>query len=199
MPRDWASYNDALVNEVTFIFSRKLLDMFKVFDVEGKRIGRPPYPNSLIIFLAIIRAYFNLPYRQTEGIAKLLLPKLGIKVPDHSTIHRRIRKLSIPIDIDTSGKVFELAIDSTGYKVTNRGEWMRHKWKRRRGYVKLHIAVDVRSKKVIALEVTDERVGDNRKFKDLVKNACKKGREGICRYRLEGKTSTFYMPWERKP
>jgi hypothetical protein len=35
-----------------------------------------------------------------------------------------------------------IAIDSTiGVKVTNRGEWIRHKWNVKRGYLKIHVAV----------------------------------------------------------
>lgn len=30
----------------------------------------------------------------------------------------------------------------------------------RRGYLKIHIAVDVKQKKILALEVTDEKVGE---------------------------------------
>jgi len=110
----------------------------------------------------------------------MLLERLGIKVPDYSTINRRIRNLTVPIDIvvdddvvdesnnnnnNNNNNIYELAIDSTGYKVTNRGDWIREKWgkdKRRKGYVKLHIAVDVRSKKIISLEVTDESITDSK-------------------------------------
>ncbi len=45
---------------------------------------------------------------------------------------------------------------------------MRAKWKVKRGYVKLHIAVDVKTKKIVSLEVTDESVGDSREFKPLI-------------------------------
>jgi len=87
----------------------------------------------------------------------------SIDVPDHLTLNRRIRKLTIPVDIDISNNnIYELAIDSTGYKVSNRGDWIREKWKRRKGYIKLHIAVDIKSKKIVSLEVTDESVGDSK-------------------------------------
>jgi hypothetical protein len=46
-----------------------------------------------------------------------------------------------------------IAVDSTGIKVTNRGEWMRRK---RKGYIKIHVAVDTRTKQVVSLEVSDE-------------------------------------------
>lgn len=66
-----------------------------------------------------------------------------------------------------------VAIDASGVKVTNRGEWVHEQWNRKpkRGYLKIHIAVDIRTKKILALEVTDERTGDNKKFKPLVKRA----------------------------
>lgn len=40
-------------------------------------------------------------------------------------------------------------LDSTGIKVTNRGEWLLpHKWNvRRKGYLKIHVAVDIKEKK----------------------------------------------------
>jgi hypothetical protein len=44
---------------------------------------------------------------------------------------------------------------------------VREKWKRRRGYVNLHIAVDVKSSNIVSLEVTDESIGDSKEFKPL--------------------------------
>jgi len=52
---------------------------------------------------------------------------------------------------------------------------MREKWKRRRGWIKIHFAVDVETKQVTAYEVTDE-AHDNGKFKDLVGKSCKRAR-----------------------
>ena len=52
---------------------------------------------------------------------------------------------------------------------------MRHKWKVKRGYLKIHIAVDVKRKKILALKVTDERIGDGRMLQPLVEEASEKG------------------------
>jgi hypothetical protein len=52
-----------------------------------------------------------------------------------------------------------VAIDPTGWKVTDRGEWMREKWKR--GWIKVHIVVDVKSKRLLGVEIIDERVVDH--------------------------------------
>jgi len=60
-------------------------------------------------------------------------------------------------------------------KVTNRGEWIRHKWKTRKGWIKVHIAVDVKTKKLLALEITDERTGDGKMLKPLVEQVKRRG------------------------
>ena len=49
---------------------------------------------------------------------------------------------------------FVIAIDSTGVKVTNRGEWIRHKWNVKRGYLKIHVAVDIKKKRILSLHAT---------------------------------------------
>ena len=49
---------------------------------------------------------------------------------------------------------------------------MRRKWKGGdRGFLKIHIAVDVKRKKILALEVTSEKVGDGRMLRPLVEEA----------------------------
>src|SRR6476659_11138917 len=68
-----------------------------------------------------------------------------------------------------------IAVDSTGIKVTNRGEWIREKWnnnnnKKRRGFIKIHIAVNVRTKKILSMEVTKEDVYDGKMLKKVVDN-----------------------------
>ena len=59
-----------------------------------------------------------------------------------------------------SDKDIIIAIDSTGIKVTNRGQWMQEKWniKKKKGYLKIHIAVNIKTKEILALEVTDEKI-----------------------------------------
>ncbi len=59
-----------------------------------------------------------------------------------------------------------IALDSTGIKVANRGgEWMRHKWHVRKGYLKIHVSVDIKKKRILSLEVTNEEVHDGKMLK----------------------------------
>ena len=101
---------------------------------------------------------------------------------DYTTINRRINRLDIKIKEDSKGKEFEddyivIAIDSTGIKVTNRGQWMRDKWKARnnknKGYLKIHIAVNVKSKKILSMKITDEHVHDSKVLPQLVEDIIK--------------------------
>ena len=54
--------------------------------------------------------------------------------PIYITINRRINRLDIKIkEDDNKNKKFKdeyivISIDSTGIKITNRGQWMREKW-----------------------------------------------------------------------
>ena len=46
-----------------------------------------------------------------------------------------------------------------------------HKWHVRKGYLKIHIAVDIEKKRIVSLEVTSEEVHDGKMLKKLVDNA----------------------------
>ena len=74
-------------------------------------------------------------------------------------------------DIDKSSlhdDYFVIAIDSTGIKVSNRGEWIRNRWNVKRGYLKIHVAVDIKRKRILSLNVTNEQVHDGKVLPELV-------------------------------
>ncbi len=84
--------------------------------------------------------YFGLPFRQTEWMIRAYCNRIPA-VPDFTSIHKRVNKLDIKIDDSIDGdseNEILLAIDSTGIKVVNIGEWMRQKWHMRRGFLKIH-------------------------------------------------------------
>ncbi|MGB9169892.1 MAG: transposase [Nitrososphaeraceae archaeon] len=62
-------------------------------------------------------------------------------------------------------------MDSTiGVKVTNRGrEWIKHKWNVKRDYLKIHVALDIKRKRILSLYVTSsEQVHDDKVLPKLV-------------------------------
>ncbi|HEY6536520.1 MAG TPA: transposase, partial [Candidatus Nitrosocosmicus sp.] len=97
-----------------------------------------------------------------------------------TTMNRRINKLDIKVEANNKSKEFEdeyiiIAIDSTGIKVTNRGQWMRDKWhfKNKKRYLKIHVAVNVKTKKILSIKVTDEHVHDSKALPELVNGVIK--------------------------
>ena len=87
---------------------------------EGKEGRKFVYPDSFIKLLGYVRAYFHLPYRQTEGIVRAHAANTLPSIPDYSRICRRINRLDIKIDNDDQDKsslqhddYFVIAIDST--------------------------------------------------------------------------------------
>jgi hypothetical protein len=58
-----------------------------------------------------------------------------------------------------------------GIKVTNRREWIRDKWKKRKGFIKIHLAVNIKTKKIVLMEVKKEDVVDGKMLKPLTRQA----------------------------
>jgi hypothetical protein len=172
---NWPSYNKSLVRRGEVILDFDVIDSwYSELDSmnNGKRGAQYHYPDSFIQLLGYMRAYFHLPYRQAEGVVMARAGNKIPSIPNYSTINRRVNNQDIRIsERHEVGNDIVIAVDSTGIKVANRGEWMRHKWHVRRGYLKIHVAVDIKNKKIISLEVTSEEVHDGKMLKKLVDTA----------------------------
>jgi hypothetical protein len=89
---------------------------------DGKEGASYRYPDSFVQLLGYMRVYFHLPYRQTEGVVRAYAGDKTQSIPDYSsTINRRVNKLNIKIN-ERIGNDIIIVLDSTGIKVTNRGE-----------------------------------------------------------------------------
>jgi hypothetical protein len=169
--RNWREYNEHLVRRGWFYIST---DFVKNWDEELKKMnttknGRPyRYPETFIQFCGLTYAFLHLPYRQLEGFLQALSGFVpGLKSADYSTLWHRIAELELNIPIPDDEIV--VAVDSTGMKVTSRGDWMREKHGvERKGWIKVHIAVDVETRRPITFEITDERTTDQEMVKPLL-------------------------------
>src|SRR5215210_7442835 len=147
--------------------------------------GNKPYlyPDSLILAIGCIRYYhFHLPYRQTEGIIKAAGRRTLPNHPCYEQICKRINKLNI---CDSDGEIKEsedvtIAIDSTGIKVKNRGQWLRDRWfVKKKGYLKVHVAVNVKTREILALKVTDEKAHGGKMMCRLVDGMLKQNNAAV--------------------
>ena len=107
------------------------------------------YPEPFIQWMACIHLFLQMPYRQMEGFSRKLTTFIpNLRLADYTTLFRRIQRLDLSLNVipELLSDNVILAVDSTGIKVTNRGEWMREKWKVRRGWIKVHAMIDVETR-----------------------------------------------------
>lgn len=169
---NWSEYNESLVRRGEMLFDDGFLQNWRA-DLKkmnkGKEGASYRYPNSLILLLLATVHVYLLPYRQLEGFLRMMsvhIKRLQEIVPDFTTIWWwRVVKMKIHLDpkvnIERDGIV--IAVDSTGIKVTNRGEWILDKWKnkrKRKGFIKIHVAVNIKTKKIVSMNVTKETIHD---------------------------------------
>jgi hypothetical protein len=170
---NWKKYNESLVRRGEIVLDFDVINNWHN-ELNGMNHGKEGaayrYPDSFVQLLGYMRVYFHLPYRQTEGVVRAYSNNKVPAVPDYSTINRRVNKLEIKLN-NRIGNDIVIVLDSTGIKVTNRGEWLPHKWNIRKGYLKIHVAVDIKKKKIVSLEVTSEEVHDGSKLRVLVDKA----------------------------
>jgi hypothetical protein len=176
--RNWKEYNESLVRRGEILLDFDMLDEWEEElkkmnqSKEGKKGARFRYPEPYMRLLAYLHVLFHLPFRQEEGLVKSLSKYVdGLEAPDWSTIWERTKTLDMKLDGVRTDQPISVAIDSSGIKVTNSGDWMRKKWKVKRGYLKIHLAVDAGSKQAVSMQVTEETVSDGSQTEPLVQEA----------------------------
>lgn len=137
------------------------------------RPGRPEtFSDAAIQFCLSIKVLFSLALRQTIGMVASLLRLAGLDwpVPDYSTLCRRQKTVSIQIPFRRAAGDLNLLIDSTGVKMRGEGEWQvrRHGPGRRRQWRKVHLAMDVATGDIRAVEFTSNSEGDSPVLPDLL-------------------------------
>jgi len=166
--RDWHSYNEALVRRGELDLDSSVLEEWnmELEKANDGKVGEPyHYPESYIRLLAFVRLLFHMPYRETEGFVHFLSKHIeGLKVPDYSTIDRRTNRLDVRLDetLVKSNSPVTIAVDGSGIKVHNAGDWIRKVWKVKKGYLKIHFAVDVKTGQVVSIDGRLVREGGRR-------------------------------------
>ena len=129
---NWREYNEELVRRGELLFDPDFLSGWREeleSSNEGKEGARYRYPDCLMSMLAAIHVYL-LPYRQLEGFVRVFAEhvKLLKGTPDYTSVWWRVSRIKVELDpsVDMTKDV-TIAVDSTGIKVSNRGEWIRQK------------------------------------------------------------------------
>ncbi len=166
-------------------------DIINNWDTELKemnqnKIGEGPfhYPNTFLLLLLGYAKYIFICHTcKPKRVSHKAMPKEKYLLYLFTTINRKIHRLDKDKNADYSMKFKDeyivIAIDSTGIKVTNRGQWLREKWhiknNNKKGYLEIHVAVNIKTKKILAMmKVTgDEHVHDSKALPELVNDVMK--------------------------
>lgn len=171
--RNWSLYNQKLkdIARIDFFISEEAIGKW---EYAGKRAagGKLLYSNHVIELCLMLREFYQLAYRQTEGFVESIFKAMGLDlpIPDYTTIARRAAKLSVSISA-TKGAMKQhreaivVAMDSTGMSVYTKSEWNRVKHAREdlsggERWRKLHVAIDVGSGEILSSRYTRSNVND---------------------------------------
>jgi hypothetical protein len=144
---DWGVVDERLIRRGELLLS---LDFLESYDLDlsvlncGK-VGRPYRVTYMyVVFLAVVRYLFGMPYRQLEGFTRAL-HRLIPRLPpvDYSWVRRRILRLDLRPYMSLSGYdgPVSIAVDSSGVRVCRCGGWVERVYGRRKRYIKIHFAV----------------------------------------------------------
>lgn len=179
---DWRIYNDGLVKRGELLFDMKVFKNWnkELIDMNAGKVGAPYwYPNSFIYFMIRLKSIFQMDYRSMEGIGKKLIIMIpqAKKMADYTTLQYRCKKANWILKVNQKKGKQDIAGDCSGLKTSNRGEYRMNKYKdgKKKKYVKLHIAVNIKSRQVTSAVITDDSVHDGKKMKDLIKASEKYG------------------------
>ena len=173
----WKNYNPSLVKRIEVLMDTSFLNRWKENlerENEGK-VGHPyEYPQEFFVFLSKIRSLWNVPFRELEAFVRKLSELTGKFRPlSYVAIFHHIRSIPIYGIMDEINKDarygITVIIDSSGFKITDRGDWLSSKWNRKRkGWIKMHVAIDADKTNIVSLSITDERSHDNREFRKVL-------------------------------
>jgi hypothetical protein len=99
-----------------------------------------------------------------------MLMGIELAVPDHSTLSRRLSKLSVELPVIPKNKAVHVVVDSTGVKVYGEGEWKvrTHGVGKRRTWRKLHLACDEGSGEILGAVITSNDMADCEVLPDIL-------------------------------
>lgn len=171
---NWQEYDTALKQRgsITFWVSEEVVLQWRNEQKTGRKGASNYYSDLAIMTMGTLKSVFGLASRQTEGFLESLFTLMGIDlaVPDHTTLSRRLGKLSVELPVVPKAKAVHVVVDSTGVKVYGEGEWKvrQHKASKRRTWRKLHLGVDEASGEILAAVVSTNNVSDSEVLPQLL-------------------------------
>jgi len=140
------------------------------------KVGAPfEYSSTYIQFLAFLKIGLKISYRTVQGIVRGLSDYIRIEEIHFTQIRRRILKIkpsvgNLNLDNNDGNNPITVIVDASGLTITKKGDYIEQKWiRKKKEFIKLHIAVDAKSEKIISFRVTKGNVHDSKKFSPMIR------------------------------
>lgn len=182
--KSWHDYNESLIERGRILMDIGFLGSSKgeIRKMNGGKVGAPfEYSHTYIQFLAFLKTGFKIAYRTVQGIVRGLSDYIRIEEIHFTQIRRRILKIkpsvgNLNLDVDDDDKKpITLIVDASGLTITKKGDYIEQKWiRKKKEFVKLHIAVDAKSKKIMSFRITKGNVHDSKKLGPMIREIDKK-------------------------
>jgi DDE family transposase len=160
--------------DISFLGSSKR----EIKNMNKGKVGAPfEYSRTYIQFLAFLKVGFKVSYRTVQGIIRGLSDYIRVEEIHFTQIRRRILKVkpsvgNLNLDNDDDNKPLTLIVDASGLTVTKKGDYIEQKWiRKKKEFIKLHIAVDAKSEKIVSFRITRGNVHDSKKFSPMIRDA----------------------------
>src|SRR6476469_7491513 len=179
--KSWHDYNESLIERGRILMDISFLGSSKkeIKNMNKDKVGAAfEYSHTYIQFLAFLKIGFKIAYRTVQGIIRGLSDYIKIEEIHFTQIRRRILKvkpsvgnLNLDNDNDNDNKPITLIVDASGLTITKKGEYyIEQKWiRKKKEFIKLHIAVDAKSKKIMSFRITKGNVHDSKKLGPMIR------------------------------
>jgi len=170
----WTHYDAYRLNEC-----KRVLDLRDLFRVLDKPVRRREFNISSLVVLVFFKIMFGLSYRGIASAAK----DLGIysllemkRAPCYKTIQNTLGYVD-PCFLSQMNQLFLpsgtmlAGIDSSGMKTHRKGAWVVIRFRkpqRKRDFKKIHLFVDLISKKIIYCQMTKGTASDSKQVKKIL-------------------------------
>ena len=176
--KSWHEYNESLIERGRILMDIGFLRSSnrEIKNMNKGKVGAPfEYSRTYIQFLAFIKVGFKISYRTVQGIVRGLSDYIRIEEIHFTQIRRRILKIkpsvgNLNLDNNDGNNPITVIVDASGLTITKKGDYIEQKWiRKKKEFIKLHIAVDAKSEKIVSFRVTKGNVHDSKKFSPMIR------------------------------
>ena len=172
----WAQYDRYRLGEC-----KRILDLRALFGGLDRPVHRREFKLSHLTVLLLLKIVFGISYRTLASATRdlKLYQVLGMKrAPCYKTIQNTLQHLQEDFLLEINRMLIPTAtllggIDSSGMKIHRKGAWVVirfHRSHRRQDFKKVHLFVDLVSKKILQCVVTPGRNSDSKQVKQLLRS-----------------------------